>query len=325
MMRRRAFITFLGGAVAWPAARGQQPAMPVVGWLNATSPGGPYDRYVAAFLEGLREMGYVEGRNVAIDYRWAYVQSDRLPALAAELARKNVSVIFANTPAVLSAKAATTTTPIVFYSAIDPVQSGLVTSLNRPGGNITGVSSVNIEMGPKRLELLHQVLPAGSPIALLINPNNPGNVAFNLKGLPEAAKILGRQIDVLNASTAGEFEPAFTRAMNLRAGLAIGPDAFFVSRSEQLGALSLQYGVPAIFLYREFTAAGGLMSYGSYITEGYRLAGVYVGRVLKGEKPAELPVQQSTRVELIINVKTAKALGITFPISLFGRADEVIE
>jgi putative tryptophan/tyrosine transport system substrate-binding protein len=326
-MNRRDFITLLGGtAAAWPlAVRAQQRAMPVIGWLNATSPGGPYDQYVAAFLEGLREMGYVEGRNVAIDYRWAYDQSDRLPALAAELTRENVSVIFANTPAVPSAKAATNTTPIVFYSAVDPVQSGLVTSLSRPGGNITGVSSVNIEIGPKRLELLHQVLPASSPMVLLINLNNPGNAAFNLKGVREAARILGRQIEVLDASTEGEFESVFTRAVNLRAGLVIGPDALFVSRSEQLGALSLRYGVPAIFQYREFTAAGGLMSYGSYISEGYRLAGVYVGRVLKGEKPAELPVQQATKVELIINLKTARALGLSVPLPLVGRADEVIE
>jgi putative tryptophan/tyrosine transport system substrate-binding protein len=326
-MQRRDFVTLLGwSAFWWPLeVRAQQPARPVIGWLNATSPGGPYDQYVAEFLEGLRETGYVEGRNVAIDYRWAYDQSDRLPVLAAELVRKKVSVIFANTPAVPSAKASTTTTPIVFYSAIDPVQSGLVTSLNRPGGNITGVSSVNIEIGPKRLELLHHVLPAGSPMILLINPNNPGNAAFNLKGLPEAAKTLGRQIDVLNASTASEFETVFARAVNLRAGLVIGPDALFVSRSEQLGALSLRYGVPAIFQYREFTAAGGLMSYGSYISEGYRLAGIYVGRVLNGEKPAELPVQQSTRVELIINLKTAKALGLTLPNEILARADEVVE
>jgi putative tryptophan/tyrosine transport system substrate-binding protein len=323
-MRRREFIGLIGCAAAWPrTARAQKPA--VIGWLNATSPGGPYEQYVAAFLQGLREVGYVEGRNVAIDYRWAYDQTDRLPALAAELVRANVSVIFANTPAAPAAKAATSTMPIVFYTAVDPIESGLVTSLNRPGGNLTGISSLNIDVGPKRLALLHQLLPTDSTMVLLINPTNPTNVEFNLKGLPEAARMLGRRIDVLHASTEREFETIFTTLAKLKAGLVIGPDPLFVSRSVQLAALSLRHGVPTIFQYREFTAAGGLMSYGSYLSDGYRLAGIYVGRIINGEKPADLPVQQSTTVELIINMKSAKALGLTIPETLLATADVVIE
>jgi putative ABC transport system substrate-binding protein len=328
-MQRRSFLTLLStsAAAAWPfSARAQQVAVPVIGWLNGTSPGGPYVGYVAAFLQGLRETGFVDGRNVAIEYRWAHDQPDRLAALADELVRNRVSVIFANTPAALPAKRATTTTPIVFYTAIDPVENGLVGSLNRPGGNVTGVSGLNTEVGPKRLELLHELLPKSATMALLVNPTNPVNVDFNSRGLREAARILGLQLHVLHASTERDFDTVFATLAQLRAdGLVIGPDPLFVSRTESLAALALRHAVPTIFQYREFTQAGGLMSYGSSITDGYRLAGVYTGRILKGENPASLPVQQATKIELIVNMKTAKALGLTFPTTILVRADEVIE
>jgi putative ABC transport system substrate-binding protein len=330
-MTRRKFITMLGGAAAWPlAASAQQPTTPVIGFLGLGSPAPksrPVTALVATFRQGLSEAGYVEDRNVAIEYRWAENQFDRLPALAADLVRRQVSVIFANgIRAALAAKAATTTIPIVFSTNADPVQFGLVASLSRPGGNLTGMSLLSGEVGPKRLELLHEVVPAATIIGLLLNPTNPVTEAF-LRDQQAAARILGLRLHVLYASTERDFDAAFATLVEVRAGgLVIGQDAFFASRSEQLAVLALRHAVPAIYQYREFVAAGGLMSYvGSGTDSGWRQAGVYTGRILKGEKPADLPVQQATKVELVINVKTAKALGLTFPLSVLGRADEVFE
>jgi putative ABC transport system substrate-binding protein len=325
-MKRRQFITLLAGAatVSPLAARAQQPAMPVIGFLNSSS-ADLTARYVRAFHQGLGETGLVEGKNVAIEYRWADGQNDRLPALAADLVRRQVTVIAASGPAVLPAKAATTIIPIVFHGGFDPVGMGLVASLNRPGGNLTGVTTLGGELGPKRLELLHELVPAASNIALLVNPIGP-NAESDSKTMPAAARTLGLQLQVLNASTERELDIAFATLVERRAGaLVIGPDAFFSNHSEQLAALALRHGVPTIYQFPEFAAAGGLMSYGSSYADSLRLAGVYAGRILKGEKPADLPVQQATKVELIINLETAKALGLTVPQLLLGRADEVIE
>jgi ABC-type uncharacterized transport system substrate-binding protein len=328
-MRRREFITLLGGAaVAWPlAARAQQQAMPVVGVLSAEWPDQFTDR-LRAFHEGLREAGYIDGRNLAIEYRWAEGRNDRLPALAAELVRRQVSVIVTagSTPAALAARAATTTMPIVFYLGADPVEAGLVTSLSRPGGNLTGVVTLNVEVAPKRLELLHELVPTATVIAALVNPTNPVLAETLTRNLQTAARTLGVQLHVLHASSEQDFDTVFASLVQLRAGgLVIGADALFNSRSEQLAALTIRHAVPAVYQYREFVSAGGLMSYGTTVVDTYRPLGVYTGRILKGEKPAELAVQQATKLELIINVKTAKALGLTVPLPLIGRADEVIE
>ena len=326
-MKRREFITILGGAVAaWPlAARAQQPAIPVIGFLNGAS----YDLsayLVRAFHQGLSETGYVEGRNVAIEYRSADGQYDRLPALAADLVRRKVSVIAATgTPTGLPAKAATTTIPIVFVTGSDPVEQGLVASLNRPGGNLTGATTLAVELGQKRVELLHELVPTATLIAVLVNPTGP-NLAAVSRDLQAAARTLGLQIHVLHASAESDFDTVFATMVRLRAGaLVIGTDTFFNSQSRKLAALTLRHAVPAIYQYREFAAAGGLMSYAGSITDAYRLAGVYTGRILKGEKPSDLPIQQSTKAELFINLKTAKALGITIPQSILIRADEVIQ
>jgi len=325
-MRRREFIALLGGLAAWPlAARAQQPAMPVIGFLNSGSPG-PYGRILAAFRQGLKEAGYVEGQNATIEYRWAHGQYERLPALAAELIHRPVAVLAAtSTPAALAAKAATTTVPTVFTTAFNPMELGLVASLSRPGGNITGASQLNVEIGPKRLELVRELIPTATIVGLLVNPTNPVARALS-RDLEAAAPTLGLQLDILHASTERDIDNAFATLVQRRASaLVIVADPFFVSQSEQLGALTLRHAVPSIFQYPEFVDAGGLMSYSGSNADSYRWAGNYSGRILKGEKPADLPVQQSTKVELIINLKTAKALGLVVPTTLLARADEVIE
>jgi len=326
-MQRREFIALIGmTAATWPlAARAQQPAMPVIGFLNGTSLAG-YGRFLVAFRHGLGEVGYVEGRNVAIEYRWAEGHYDRLPALAADLVSLHVDVIAAtSTPANRVAKAATTTIPIVFTTSSDPVELGLVASLSRPGGNVTGSATLNIEVGSKRLELLHEVVPPAATIFELVNPNNP-NRNTQSKNLDAAARTLELPLLAVSASTESELDAAFARLAEQQAGgLVINTDAFFFSRRNQLIALTKRHAIPAIFDRREYAEAGGLMSYGGSVADVYRLAGIYTGRILKGEKPADLPVQQSTKVELVINLKTAKALGLDIPLSLLGRADEVIE
>jgi putative ABC transport system substrate-binding protein len=327
-MKRREVMALVGGAVAWPlVARAQPPAIPVVGFLSSASPD-LYAYVVSAFRQGLSETGHVEGRNVAIEFRWADGQNDRLPALAADLVRHQVSVIAApgSTPAALAAKAATATIPIVFEVGIDPVAVGLVASLARPGGNVTGVTNINIELAPKRLELLHELVPTANVIALLVNPTSPDITKTVSRDLEAAARTLGLQLHILNASTDGDIDRVFATLIQLRVGaLMIAPDLFFITRNEQLATLTIHHAVPAITQYREFAAAGGLMSYGGSITDAARQVGVYTGRVLRGEKPAELPVQRSTKVELIINLKTARALGLTVQPSLLRRADEVVE
>jgi putative tryptophan/tyrosine transport system substrate-binding protein len=329
-MRRRDFITLLVGAAsgAWPpAARAQQPAMPVIGLLGSASLD-LWKSRMRAFHQGLSETGYVDGQNVTIEYRWAEGRNDRLPALAADLVRHRVTVIVApgSTPAALAAKAATSTIPIVFWIGGDPIELGLVASLNRPEGNLTGVTTLNQELVAKRVELLHEVVPGTSSMALLINPTSPTLTKTAIEDAQAAARSLGLELHLLNASTERDFDVVFANLIQLRAGgLVIGSDAFFSSRLEQLSALAISHSVPTIYQFREFAAAGGLMSYGGGLTSAFRGVGVYTGRILKGEKPADLPVQQVTKVELIINLKTAKALGLNIPLPLIGRADEVIE
>jgi putative tryptophan/tyrosine transport system substrate-binding protein len=327
-MKRREFITLLGGAASLPvAARAQQSAMPVIGFLGSeSSPLLVND--LRAFHQGLRETGYVEGRNVAIEYRWAEGQDDRVPALVADLMRHQVSVIAVpgSTPAAIAAKAETTTIPIVFVIAADPVQAGLVASLNRPGGNLTGVVTLNVEMAPKRLELLHELFSHRTSFALLVNPTHPAIAEPVMRGALMEARTLGIELHLLHASSDSDLDAAFATAARLQAaGLVIGPDVLFNSRIEQLAALSIHHALPTVYQWREFVAAGGLLSYGSSQSDAYRLGGVYTGRILKGDKPADLPVQQTTRIELFINLKTAMALGVNIPLTLIGRADEVIE
>ena len=327
-MRRREFITLLGGAAASPfAARAQQAAMPVIGILAVAAPEANAIR-LRALREGLRTVGYVEGQNVKIEYRWAEVQhTARLPALAAELVSRQVAVIVASsTPAALAAKAATGEIPIVFGTAFDPVEFGLVASLNRPGGNVTGVTSLNFEVAPKRLELMHELLPSVTSMALLVNPAVPALAEPVSRSSQAAAQALGLHLHIVHASSDRDFDAIFERLIELQVGaLVIGNDTLFTIHKEQLAKLTVRHAIPAIYQYPEFVAAGGLMSYGTSETEYYRLVGTYAGRVLKGDKPADLPVQQSTKVELFLNLKTARALGITVPLPLSGRADEVIE
>jgi putative ABC transport system substrate-binding protein len=325
-MKRRDFITLLGGAaVAWPlAARAQQPAMPVIGWLGSESREAE-DLMIVPFRQGLNEAGYVEGQNLAIEYRLAEGQYDRLPALAADLVRRQVSVIATGLPAALAAKAATATIPIVFQIADDPVQRGLVASLGRPGGNMTGVTSLHVELAPKLLELLHELVPNASAMALLVNPANSVRAESNMREAQVAARRLRLKLHV-HASDEREFDAAFASLVQLRAGaLVIGSDSLFFGRSGQLGTLAFRHAIPAICPYRAFVAAGGLMSYGTNTANLYRQVGVYTSRILKGEKPADLPVEQAVKLDLIINLKTARALGLTVPLIMQMTADEVIE
>ena len=324
-MRRRAFIGLLGGAAALaPLGVRAQQAMPVVGFLGSESPDTWASR-VRAFHQGLSKIGFAEGSNVAIEYRWAEGHNDRLPALAADLVGRKVAVIATNGPAIRAAKAATATIPIVFQMGGDPVALGFVRSLNRPGGNLTGVTSLGVELGPKKLQMLHELLPTAKVLAVLVNPVGP-NAASDAKNFPAAASALGVKLHVLRASTQRDLETAFANVAQLQAaGLVIAADAFFNTQHEQLAKLSLRHRVPAIYVFREFAMAGGLMSYGDSIADRSYQVGVYVGRILKGEKPGDLPVQQSAKTDLIVNLKTAKALGLTVPLSLLGRADEVIE
>jgi len=317
-MKRREFIAGLGGAAAWPiAAYAQQPPLPVVGWLNNASPES-YSERVRAFRLGLKEAGFVEPQNVAVEYRWANGQNERLPELAADLVRRSVKVIFAApTASVLAAKAATTTIPIVFSGGVDPVSLGLVASLNRPGGNLTGVSNLTVELGPKQLELLHELVPSASLIAVLINSSNP-NAETQSKNAQAAARVLGQQIIVEKASGEAELASAFATIVQRKAGAVLVLNGFN-NQQAKLVALAAQFSIPALYSYREFLVDGGLASYGVSFTEPYRLAGIYAGRILKGDKPSDLPVQQATKIELAINLKTAKALGITVPLTLLGR------
>jgi len=329
-MRRREFITLVGGAAAStalsPPARAQQ-TLPVIGFLGSALPT-TFPERMRAYFQGLREAGFEEGRNVAIEYRWAEGRIERLPALATELVHRKVDVIAAigGPPQALAVKAATSTIPVVFQVGADPIALGLVASLSRPGGNLTGVASLNVDVGPKRLELMHELLPSAKTIAFLFNPANTSTAEMQTKLFQTAAQTLGIELRALPAAAERDLEAAFARMIEAKvSGVVIANDVVFTSRSAQVAELSLRDKLPAVSPFREFPMAGGLMSYGGDILDAWRLGGVYTGRVLKGEKPADLPVQQSTKVELIINLKAARALGVTVPMLLLGRADEVIE
>jgi ABC-type uncharacterized transport system substrate-binding protein len=329
-MQRRMFITLVGGAacvlsIFWPlAGRAQQ--MPVIGFLSGQSPGA-FTQHLAAFQQGLKQTGYVEGRNVAIEYRWAEGQRDRLPVLAADLVRRQVAVIAATggLGSAFAAKAATETIPIVFNSAGDPGRAGLVTSLNRPGGNVTGISWFNAELAAKNLALLHELVPGAGSVALLVNPSDP-DAGSQPADVQEAARVLGRRLVVLTAGTAGEIDAAFVSLVQQRAAaLVVTTNPFYLNRRDQIIALAARHAVPAVYSNRDFTAAGGLMSYGNSLLDAYRRNGIYVGRILKGDKPGDLPVDQSTRFELVVNLETARKLGLDLPLSLQIRLDEAIE
>jgi putative tryptophan/tyrosine transport system substrate-binding protein len=329
-MRRREFITFVGSAAASSvlgsvAARSQQPAMPVIGFLNGASPDG-YAPLVAAFAQGLKQAGYVDGQNVRIEFRWANGQYDRLPELAADLVRRHAAAILGGgPPAAHAAKAATATIPVVFVSGDDPVKSGLVASLNHPGGNVTGAAIFTGQLGAKQLGLLRELVPQAAVVAMLVNPNNPLTEAV-IRDVRAAAALTGHQIQIVNASNEDELGKAFATVTDLHAdALIVGADPYFFSRSGQVVALAARHAVPAIYEFREFAVSGGLISYGASVSEGYRQAGVYAGQILGGAKPADLPVLQPTKFELVINLKTAKVLGLTIPPGVLAIADEVIE
>jgi putative ABC transport system substrate-binding protein len=327
-MRRRDFVSGLGTTVLLPLpARAQQTAMPVIGFLSNAS-AGPYDIRLRAFRQGLAETGFVEGQNVTVEYRWADGDNNRLPDLAADLVARKVGVLISagGTPSALAAKAATSTIPIVFSLAANPIAVGLVPRLNQPGGNVTGVTNQNVEIGPKRLEVLRELLPKATTVAVLVNPTSRGTGDMFLQDVIPAARTIGLQLQRSLASSDADLESVFASLAQQRAdAVVISPDVFFNTRSEQIAALSLRHKIPTIYQYRKFAAAGGLVSYGSDETESYRLVGIYAGKILKGDKPGDLPVQQAIKVELIINLKTAKTLGVTVPLSLLGRADEIIE
>jgi len=326
-IRRREFVVTVGGAAAWPfMARAQRPGIPVIGILASVSPT-PYAPYIAAIKEGLRQTGYVESGNVEIEYRWAEGEYGRLPQQAAELVKRGVAVIIlvGGGPAVAAAKAATATIPIVFVMGDDPVKSGAAGALNHPGGNVTGVSLLTVALEAKRLQLLHELVPNVAVVAVIVNPNNPQAHA-ELAELQAAASTLGLQLEVFKASSPSEIDSAFVNLVQRRAGaLHMAADAFFNTRKEQFVVLTARHALPTIFHLRQFTVAGGLMSYGPDLADAYRQGGTYAGRILKGEKPAEMPVQQAVKIELVINLQTARSLGLTIPLPLLGRADEVIE
>jgi putative ABC transport system substrate-binding protein len=326
-VKRREFITLLGGAAAaWPLAARAQQQMPVIGFLNAQSPD-TLTHAVAAFRQDLNETGYTEGRNVAIEWRWAEGRGDRVPALAADLVQRQVAVIASTggDPTVLAAKRATTTLPIVFTMGGDPVALGLVASLNRPGGNVTGITQITVLLDPKRLEVLHELMPGIAVVAILRNPTN-ANAETQVQSLQAAARTMGIELRFVSAASEREIDAAFAMLAEIRIGaLVVASDPFFNGRRQQIVAQATRLAVPAIFHQREFALDGGLMSYGTSVTDMYRQAGIYTGRILRGENPADLPVQQSTKVEFVVNLKTAKTLGLTFPLPLIGRANEVIE